>query len=130
MYFICLGNKIKENNLLKTTNKTLSLNLVDENHSHTWLFTPDLERNVLDFSEKAILGEIDKSYTDAEKYDIVFKKADFEDSKDDFGKIFNLINKTSANCLGDKILNSHPAKSYILLSNSCNFINNLSLRRF
>ena len=84
-------NKIKENNLLKTTNKTLSLNLIDENYSHTWLFTPDLERNVLDFSEKAILGEIEKNYTEAEKCDIVFKKGDF--GQVETIETYNLINK-------------------------------------
>ena len=67
------------------------MNLIDENYSHTWLFTPDLERNVLDFSEKAILGEIEKNYTEAEKCDIVFKKGDF--GQVETIETYNLINK-------------------------------------
>ena len=78
---------------IKNTKQTTTLTLEDEKYTHKWFFTPDIDKNVTIFTQKAIKNELESNFPKWEKCDIVFKKADFEDSKDDFGKIFNLINK-------------------------------------
>jgi len=67
---------LQENNILKLTSKSRMLTIDEENLSHSWFFTPEIEQNAVNFIEKSVLSEVSQNPHRWEKCDILLRKVD------------------------------------------------------